>query len=50
MVDDGLGKKRVSIILEDDDNLHIQKVLLSKVRPNLKYEWPFDSTLADKIN
>lgn len=50
VVDDGLGKKRISVILEDDDNLHVQKVALARVRPNSKYEWPFDSSLGDKIN
>ena len=50
IVDDGLGKKRVSVILDDDDTLTLQKIPCSNVRQNLKFDWPFDVPMSSMIN
>ena len=45
-VDDGLGKKRISVLLDDDDSLQIQKIPIERVRPLQRVEWPFDSAIS----
>jgi hypothetical protein len=50
VVDDGLGKKRVSVLLDDDDTLSIQKIPVERVRPLQKFEWPFDSAISQQID
>ncbi|CDW79829.1 hect domain and rcc1-like domain-containing protein [Stylonychia lemnae] len=50
VVDDGLGKKRASVILEDDDTLAVQKIPVDRIRANEKYEWPFEGLLSYKLD
>lgn len=50
IVDDGLGKKKISVILDDDDTLQVQKVAIEKAKPCSKYEWPFEGQLGERIN
>eukprot|EP00347_Sterkiella_histriomuscorum_P020695 403336831 len=50
VVDDGLGKKRISVILEDDETLQLQKIPSHRVRTHQKYQWPFDSDLSKLID
>lgn len=51
VIDDGLGKKRISAILNDDDTLTIQKVPVNKVRPlPSNHEWLADSAVNYLIN
>ena len=49
MIDDGLGKKRVSVILDDDDTLTLQKVPVTKVRSLHRAEWQ-GSSMVDQEN
>ncbi len=50
IVDDGLGKKRISVLLDDDDSLQIQKIPVERVRPLQRLEWPFDGPLSQQID
>ena len=50
VIDDGLGKKRISVILDDDDSLTIQKISVHKVRPHQKLEWLLQGSLSSLID
>lgn len=45
LIDDGLGKKKVSVILDDDDTLTLQKVHVTRVRPLHRAEWQGSSMI-----
>lgn len=50
IVDDGLGKKKMSIILDDDDTLTLQKVPVNKVRSIYTNEWLYDGQLSSLVD
>ena len=50
VVDDGLGKKRISVILRNDNSLTLIKVPTSKVKAFERYEWPFETDLGKMIS
>jgi hypothetical protein len=37
IVDDGIGKKRVSVILEDDETMSVMKIPVTRTRPREKH-------------
>jgi hypothetical protein len=46
IVDDGLGKKKVTVVLDDDDSLTLQKVNAEKVRSAFQADWLYNSTVS----
>lgn len=49
-MDDGLGKKRVSVILEDDETLSVVKVPVARARPREKHVWSLEGELISIID
>ena len=49
-MDDGVGKKRISVILDDDDTLTVQKIPIKSVRPLQRFDWRFDGSESLDLN
>ena len=50
MVDEGLGKVKMSVILEDDDDLQIVKVNRDDARTVQKYQIDLQGSFGENIN
>jgi hypothetical protein len=46
VVDDGIGKKKISVLLDDDDSLTMQKIPVERVQPLQRFEWPFEGPIS----
>lgn len=50
VVDEGAGKDKISVIIDEDDSLQINKINIDKARPINRYELELDGDLGGKID
>jgi hypothetical protein len=50
VVDEGAGKEKISVILEEDDSMQITKISREKARPVNRFELELDGDFGSKID
>ena len=50
VVDEGAGKDKISVILEEDDSMQITKINKDKARPVNRFELELDGDFGSKID
>lgn len=50
VVDEGAGKDKISVILDEDDSMQITKINKDKARPINRFELDLDGDLGAKID
>ena len=50
VVDEGAGKDKISVILEEDDSMQITKIRKDKARPVNRFELELDCDFGSKID